>query len=88
MPPSEFGAFNTTGIGEYKMNKQLGQGAYAVVKEAYHKHTGQVLAIKVYDKYKLLDVQRKKSVIREIKILKKIQHENIATLYDAIDTPR
>jgi serine/threonine protein kinase len=58
------------------------------VKEAHHKATGQSLAIKIYDKYKLLDIQRKKSVIREIKILKKLEHDNIVTLYDAIDTPK
>lgn len=46
------------------------------------------MAIKVYDKYKLIDGQRKRSVIREIKILKKMAHENIVTLFDAIDTQR
>jgi serine/threonine protein kinase len=56
------------------------------VKEAYHKNTGRTLAIKLYDKYKLSDAQRKKSVIREIKILKKLCHENIVLLYDAIST--
>ena len=83
---SEFGAYNFTAISEYKLGKSLGQGAYAVVKEGHHKHTGSSLAIKVYDKYKLSDIQRKRSAIREIKILKKMQHENIVTLYDAIDT--
>ncbi|CDW78152.1 protein kinase domain containing protein [Stylonychia lemnae] len=85
---SEFGAFNITSIGEYKLGKVLGQGAYAVVKEGVHKTLGSSLAIKVYDKYKLIDAQRKRSVIREIKILKKMQHDNIVTLFDAIDTQR
>jgi len=35
-----------------------------------------------------MDIQRKKSVIKEIKIMKKLEHDNIVTLYDAIDTPR
>lgn len=68
------------------MGKVLGQGAYAVVKEGVHKTLGSSLAVKVYDKYKLIDAQRKRSVIREIKILKKMQHDNIVTLFDAIDT--
>lgn len=59
-----------------------------MVKEGFHKNTGRTLAIKVYDKYKLIDVQRKKSAIREIKIMKKLEHENVVTLYDAIDTAR
>lgn len=46
------------------------------------------LAVKVYEKYRLMDIQRKKSVIKEIKIMKKLEHDNIVTLYDAIDTPR
>lgn len=86
MANSEFGAFNLTQISEYKLGKALGQGAYAVVKEGVHKTLGSSLAIKVYDKYKLIDAQRKRSVIREIKILKKMAHENIVTLFDAIDT--
>jgi len=85
---SEFGAFNITSIAEYKLGKVLGQGAYAVVKEGVHKTLGSSLAIKVYDKYKLIDGQRKRSVIREIKILKRMKHENIVTLFDAIDTQR
>lgn len=66
----------------------MGQGAYAIVKEGVHKTLGSALAIKVYDKYKLIDAQRKRSVIREIKLLKQLKHENIVTLYDAIDTQR
>jgi serine/threonine protein kinase len=46
------------------------------------------VAVKVYDKYKLTDDQRKRSVIKEIKLLKKMNHENIVALYDAIDTQR
>lgn len=53
-----------------------------------HKSLGSSLAVKIYDKYKLTDVQRKRSVIREIKILKKMEHDNVVKLYDAIDTQR
>lgn len=56
------------------MMKQIGQGAYAVVKEAIHKPTGEKVAIKVYDRFKLMDIQRKKSALREIKILSKLSH--------------
>ena len=35
-----------------------------------------------------MDVHKKRSAIREIKILRKVEHENVMTLYDAIDTPR
>ncbi len=35
-----------------------------------------------------MESQRKKSVIREINALKKLNHENIMKLYDVIDTPK
>ena len=41
---------------DYQIGKVLGQGAYAVVKEAQHRNSGFSIALKVYDKYKLVDV--------------------------------
>ena len=52
------------------MGKMLGQGAYAMVREALHLETGYTVAIKIYDKYKLQQMtQIKRSVVREIKQL-------------------
>lgn len=47
------GALNITKINEYKMGKLLGQGGFAIVREAVHVETGHRVAIKIYDKYKL-----------------------------------
>jgi serine/threonine protein kinase len=47
-----------------------------------------MMAIKIYDKIKLNDQQRKNSVKREIEILKKVDHENIVRLYEVIDTSK
>ena len=69
---SEYAALNFTQIGDYRLGKHLGQGAYASVKQAVHRATGMLLAIKIYDKFKLSDPSRKKSVIREVQILKKL----------------
>jgi serine/threonine protein kinase len=66
----------------------LGHGAYAVVKEGQHKPTGERVAVKIYDRYKLMDIQRKKSALREIKILSKLNHPNIVRLYESIDTSK
>lgn len=57
------GALNYTEVKEYKLGKMLGQGAYAMVREAYHIDTGFVVAVKIYDKAKLnQNAQTKKSV--------------------------
>ena len=42
----------------------------------------------MYDRFKLMDVQRKKSALREIKILSKLNHPNIVKLYESIDTSK
>ncbi len=48
--------------------------------------TNSVVAIKIYDKFRLLDPQRKKSVNREIQILQKLCHPHIVKLIETIDT--
>lgn len=50
---SEYGASNYTQITDYTIGRHLGSGAYASVKLATHKPTGMILAIKVYEKFKL-----------------------------------
>jgi hypothetical protein len=48
-------ALSLTDIGDYRFGKVLGQGAYAVVKEAQHRDSGFSVAVKIQDKYKLVD---------------------------------
>jgi len=73
---------------DYVIGKELGKGAYAVVKNALHKHTNKKMAIKIYEKFRLSDPQRKSSVNREIVILKKIDHPNIVKLFEVIDSKK
>ena len=47
------GSSNYTRITDYKLDKMLGQGAFAMVRQAYHLETGYKVAVKIYDKYKL-----------------------------------
>jgi len=71
------------------IGKEIGKGAYAVVKQAVHKPTNKKFAIKIYEKVKLLDAERKGSVKREIQILKKMDHhDNIVKLIEVIETNR
>lgn len=83
----EFATPGCSDIGDYQLGKQIGNGAYAVVREALHKPTNERVAIKIYDRFKLMDVQRKKSALREIKILSKLSHPQVVKLYESIDCP-
>lgn len=74
-------------IRDYKLGRQLGKGAYAVVKLCTDKSTKELLAMKVYEKYKLTDPARRKSVAREIAIMKKMSHENIIQMHKSFDNP-
>jgi len=72
---------------EYKTGKILGQGSYAIVKEAIHVKTGKTYAVKVINK-KLMR-GKEFMILNEIEILKRVSkgHPNIVTLYDYFETP-
>jgi len=74
-------------IKDYKMGRQIGKGAYAVVRMAVDKTTKRHHAMKIYEKYKLTDPARRKSVTREIAIMKKISHPNIVRMITSFDNP-
>lgn len=69
----------------YNVWSDIGKGSYAVVKLATHKQTLHKYAIKIYSKKSLEDPAIKKNVLREIKILKKIDHPNIVKFYEEIN---
>ncbi len=48
----------------YLVGKVIGEGAYATVRVAIYKPRQQKIALKIYEKSKIKDIQRKKSVIR------------------------
>jgi hypothetical protein len=75
-------------IEDYAIGKEIGKGAYAIVKQGLHKPTNRKVAVKIYDKVKLLDTQRKNSVKREIGILKKLDSQHIVKLMEVIDNPK
>ena len=80
-------------IDEYMIGKEIGiacyligNGAYAVVRVALHKESQIKTALKFYDIKNLRTLQRKKSLKSEIKILSKLNHNNIMKLYEAFST--
>lgn len=74
-------------IKDYKIGRQIGKGAYAVVKLVTDRASNELLAMKVYEKYKLTDPARRKSVTREIAIMKRLDHENIIRMHKSFDNP-
>ena len=72
----------------YEIGKIIGKGAYATVKICINKITQEKFAMKIYDKKKLNDDIKKRCVLREIEILKKLNHQNISKLYDIIITDK
>ena len=75
-------------LSNYEIGYTLGKGAYAIVKFCINKITLEKYAMKIYDKLKLNDNSKKKCVYREIEILKRINHKNIAKLFDVITTKK
>ncbi len=73
--PFEESKFATKGCSDatdYEFLDHIGAGAYAIVMKCRHKKTGNLLAAKIYDKFKLIDESRKKSLKAEIRLMKRI----------------
>jgi len=70
----------------YEIKKELGTGAFSVVKLAQHKKTKVNRAIKMIDKNLVKD--KKEMLDREVDILKRIQHPNIIAVVEIYETPR
>ena len=73
-------------LSKYEIGHTLGKGAYAKVKVVTNLLTNEKCAMKIYDKDKLNDNSKRKCVYREIEILKRINHRNIAKLIEVITT--
>ena len=80
--------YSENDLSNYEIGHTLGKGAYAIVKVCINKLTKEKYAMKIYEKSKLNDGSKKKCVYREIEILKRINHNNIAKLYDVITTDK
>ena len=75
-------------ISKYEIGDILGKGAYAIVKIVRNKITNMKFAMKIYEKQNLNSNSKKTCVLREIHILKKIDHKNIAKLIEVINTEK
>ncbi|EGR34004.1 protein kinase domain protein [Ichthyophthirius multifiliis] len=72
---------------KYKKGKTKGIGAFGKVKEAIHQFTGELVAIKILEKDKIIDISDVERIQREIHILKLIRHPTVIQIYEIIETP-
>uniref|UniRef100_A0A0N5AT37 non-specific serine/threonine protein kinase n=1 Tax=Syphacia muris TaxID=451379 RepID=A0A0N5AT37_9BILA len=77
----------TWSIGFYEVSDVIGQGNYARVRKGYHRITKIPVAVKCIDKQKMDEASMIRAK-REIAILKRLNHPNIATLYQVFETTR
>ena len=73
-------------LDNYFIGKRIGQGAYAVVRLGLHRALNQKIAVKIYEKVKLMEPNRRKSVKREMKIMEKLDQDHIAKLYEVFES--
>ncbi|XP_014602686.1 PREDICTED: cyclin-dependent kinase-like 1 [Polistes canadensis] len=66
---------------KYENIEVVGEGSYGVVMKCRHRETGQVVAIKKFLETEE-DVQVRKLALREIRILKKLRHDNLINMIE------
>lgn len=74
-----------TQIGDYRLEKTIGEGQFGKVKLATHLPSGTRVAIKIIDKARLND-DTLRMVQREVAIMKMLHHPNIIRLYEVIES--
>jgi len=73
-------------MNKYEFGRKLGQGNFAKVYHARDLRTGDSVAIKVIDKEKVLKVEVRVQIMREISIMRKVKHPNVLCLYEVLAT--
>jgi len=71
----------------YQRIDKIGEGTYGVVYKASDKATGEIVALKKI-RLEAEDEGIPSTAIREISLLKELQHPNIVRLYDVVHTER
>ena len=69
-------------IGNYRIEKTIGEGTCGKVKLGIHIPTEEQVAIKILEKDRIQDKENLELISREINILKKLNHPNIIKIYD------
>jgi serine/threonine protein kinase len=57
--------------------KPIGQGKFSYVFQAQNTRTGQEIALKLLKIFDMNDVKQRDNCIKEVKLMEKLNHENI-----------
>lgn len=71
----------------YQKMEKIGEGTYGIVYKAKDRVTGEIIALKKI-RLEAEDEGIPSTAIREISLLKELQHPNIVRLYDVVHTER
>ena len=72
----------------YTIGKVVGVGSFAKVRLAWHKLTGQAIAIKTYEKSKMKDASHLRRVQQEIRVMEKLNHPRLIRLFETLESPK
>ena len=70
----------------FKIEKKLGEGMFSTVKLGLHSLINEQVAIKILKKTKISKIEDKERINREIEVMKRVNHFNIAKLYSVVET--
>jgi 5'-AMP-activated protein kinase catalytic alpha subunit len=73
-------------IGNYMIEKRIGQGTYGEVRLATNRITNQKVAIKTIEKQSIRTERQRKRLQREVRILRLLHHPHIVKVFDVIET--
>ncbi|CCG25968.1 Rck2 MAP kinase-activated protein kinase [Candida orthopsilosis Co 90-125] len=73
-------------LDNYEVLEQMGEGAFSIVNKAIHKPTGKEVAIKILRKFQM-DQQQKQAVLKEVTIMRQLNHANVVSFIEFIDSP-
>lgn len=79
----------------YILGEELGKGAFGSVRVATHVMSGEKVAIKTYDKYKVISLHKNQGqasgpdvCMHEVRLLERLSHRNVITLHQTIQTAK
>ena len=70
-------------IKEYTIKGIIGSGAFSIVRSGVNKKTKERVAIKILDKSKIMNQKDYTKIIREINMLKSLNHPNVIKIHKA-----